>query len=147
MSETTQYRYWLERLKQIHKPATPIVSAGDDGLENTEECVGHASAKSAKTGNTDPLDDARLNASDPEVAWRVEALRPYVRPYGPIWLPPVRPNVPLLRDAPDHCASCGDPKPPAQRYHCLPCQHAQWLVLSEQREDVEIVPTHHESRG
>jgi len=68
-------------------------------------------------------------ANDPQIAWRVAILRPYVRPFGPIWLPPVRPGIKSLRDAPDRCASCGEPKTPTQRYHCLTCQHARWQAV------------------
>jgi hypothetical protein len=68
---------------------------------------------------------------DPEVAWRVEAMRPQVPRRGPIPLLVARREV---VPQPDCCLSCGDPLPEGRRYRCGPCQEAAWRVLTEIRE-------------
>ena len=70
---------------------------------------------------------------DPEVAWRVEAMRPQVPPRGPIPFLVARPGV---VPQPDCCLSCGDPLPDGRRYRCGPCQQAVEIVLNEVREEV-----------
>lgn len=74
---------------------------------------------------------ALLCQEEPEVQWRLEVWRPYVIGHKPIWLPPVRPEA-LVGEMVDRCRSCGDPLPQGHRFHCLPCQHARWLVLLEE---------------
>jgi len=67
---------------------------------------------------------------DPEVAWRIDAMRPEVPPRGPI------PFLVARRDVapqPDCCLSCGDPLPEARRCRCGPCQRAAEIVLNEVR--------------
>ncbi len=68
---------------------------------------------------------------DPEVAWRIELMRPQVPRRGPIPFLVARPEV---VPQPDCCLSCGDPLPEGRRYRCGPCQRAVEIVLDETRE-------------
>jgi TubC N-terminal docking domain len=77
---------------------------------------------------------AQLAAEAAEIAWRVEVLRPHVAPRGPVWLPPVRPDAPYLRDAPGRCCSCGEPRPASLRFICAACAASHRTVLLEVRE-------------
>lgn len=71
---------------------------------------------------------AVLSANDPEVAWRLGALRPQIPEHGPISGRLIArsdsPTINHLR----HCATCGDPLAEGRRYRCAPCQHAIWLA-------------------
>ncbi|MGE5618092.1 MAG: hypothetical protein ACM3US_02410 [Sphingomonadaceae bacterium] len=69
---------------------------------------------------------------DPEVAWRVEIMRPQVPRTGPIPFLVARDVAPQ----PDCCLSCGDPLPEGRHYRCAPCQRAVEIVLNEVREGV-----------
>ncbi len=59
---------------------------------------------------------AVLEAEDAEVAWRIAAIRPQVRPRGPIPVLTARP----VTHFPRCCTSCGDPIDPPRRYRCKP---------------------------
>jgi hypothetical protein len=79
---------------------------------------------------------ALLEAADPEVAWRVAALRPQISARGPIrWLA-ARTDTPAT-DAPRCCGSCGDPLPVGRRFRCVPCVRAIEIVLNAVQEEVE----------
>jgi hypothetical protein len=64
-------------------------------------------------------------ASDPEVAWRLEAMRKQIPPKGPM--------LDLIaRDAPrrpDACFSCGDPLSGPRSYRCHPCAVAAAIAV------------------
>ena len=68
----------------------------------------------------------------PEVAWRVDAMRPHVPKVGPIPSLMARPMAEPI--SPDQCLSCGEPLPPGNRYSCNPCVQAMWRVLDEVRD-------------
>jgi hypothetical protein len=63
-----------------------------------------------------------------DVAWRVEAMRPQVRP-GPLF--PFLVSRRDFLDAPGHCLSCGDPVGPDRLYRCSPCVRAAEIVINE----------------
>jgi hypothetical protein len=73
---------------------------------------------------------ALVTGGDPEVRWRVEAMRPRVPPTGVI--PPMYARE-LSRVPADCCLSCGDPLTPGNKYNCEPCVRAAWQVLREVR--------------
>jgi hypothetical protein len=73
---------------------------------------------------------ALLTGEDPEVRWRVDAMRPRVSPTGVI--PPMYARE-LSRVPADCCLSCGDPLTPGNKYNCEPCVRAAWQVLREVR--------------
>ena len=76
---------------------------------------------------------AIIESHDPEVAWRIDALRPLVPPRGPL-LPPV-----IRRDratAQRSCHCCGVPTSDPGRLRCIPCGRAIWFVINEVREGV-----------
>ena len=63
---------------------------------------------------------------DPEVAWRLAAMRPQVPVTGAIPLLIARPGI---RFAPGSCGSCGDPLAAEERYRCRPCVAAAVAAL------------------
>ena len=72
-----------------------------------------------------------LADDDPDVRWRVAAMRPRVPPTGRI--PPMYARR-LPAPGPNGCClSCGEPLTPRNRYHCEPCIRAAWLALREVR--------------
>lgn len=82
-----------------------------------------------------PLLMALLMAEDPEVAWRVEAMRTRL-PAGP---KPFH-TFATAKDVPrggGGCLSCGDPvadRTAGLAVRCLPCAHAAQLLLDEARK-------------
>jgi hypothetical protein len=130
MSQTTQYRYWLDRLKRMSGHATPTAET-----ENAAKYVECGSAKNAKSGGDDPLADAQAAASRYEVAWRLAVLRPQVPAKGPIPFLCVR-KWSQAADAPRRCMSCGDPLAEGRQARCVPCQHAVYLAIHEVREGI-----------
>ena len=73
-----------------------------------------------------------LEAQDPEVRWRVEAMRRQVPAHGPIPFL-IACNAPFVRGA---CLSCGDALASDRPYRCQPCVEAAILALRESREAV-----------
>lgn len=147
IEQTARSRPWLEALKRLHDGTPP-----DDPPENH-------SAKSLIQG-TDKTAKSPLADDDPEVQWRIAALRPHVArlgPLDPIRMPPARANVPpLVSQDPatgdyrynSTCASCGEPREPGQTYHCRACTRARQIVLEELREDaVSPAPADGEKEG
>lgn len=65
---------------------------------------------------------------DPEVAWRVVAMRPQVPAKGPVLLLMARPGITM---APGQCTSCGDALEQGNRFRCELCVWAAWEVLRE----------------
>lgn len=114
MSEMTQYRYWLERLKQMSKTTTPA-----DEAQNSAESAGYGSAKSANT--------------DAEIIWRVAAMRPQVPARGPIPFLVAR-TWALEVDKAGRCMSCAQPLDAGRSIRCALCVAAIELVLNEVRE-------------
>jgi len=112
VSEMTQYRYWLERLKQMSKTTTPA-----DEAQNSAESAGYGSAKSANT--------------DAEIIWRVAAMRPQVPARGPIPFLVARHTADTSTG---HCWSCGDALDAERSIRCVPCVLAVEAVLNEVRE-------------
>lgn len=76
---------------------------------------------------------ALLSAQDPEVVWRVAALRPQIPETGPLGRLIARPTSPTINMI-RHCGCCGDPLSLGRRYRCAPCQHALWLALNTPAE-------------
>lgn len=72
----------------------------------------------------------RLEASDPEIAWRLDAMRNQVQTSGPIPFLVAR----NIRPAAGACQSCGDPLEVDQPYRCRPCVEAATLALRESRD-------------
>lgn len=66
---------------------------------------------------------------DPDLAWRVAAMRPQVRDKGGIPLLVARREIKPL---PGQCTSCGDPLERGNRYRCELCVRAAWEVLREE---------------
>ena len=71
---------------------------------------------------------ALLTGEDPEVRWRVEAMRPRVPSTGVI--PPMYARR-VSRIPADGCLSCGELLTPGKKYNCEPCVRAAWQVLRE----------------
>jgi hypothetical protein len=71
-----------------------------------------------------------LQAQDPEVQWRLEAMRLQITPTGSIRLLVARD----IQPAPGTCLSCGDPLVQEPLYRCHPCLEAATLALQESRE-------------
>jgi len=117
MSETTQYRYWLERLRQMGERATPAAEA-----ENTAKRAGHGTDKTDKT-----------DAEASEIAWRVTVMRPQVPAKGPIPFLVAREASRSLGEPP-WCLSCGDALAPGRTVRCVPCVLAIETALNEVRE-------------
>ena len=66
-----------------------------------------------------------LEPDDPELAWRVEAMRKQIPPSGAI------PDL-VAREAPVRsgtCFSCGDPLTANQHYRCRPCAVAAAVAI------------------
>lgn len=80
---------------------------------------------------------ALLSADDPEVIWRVVALRSQVPEKGPIGRLLARPQSLSIGMA-GRCATCGDVLHAGRRYRCGPCQHACWLVVGMSTLAMEI---------
>jgi hypothetical protein len=78
---------------------------------------------------------ALLAAVDPEVTWRVEALRPQIPARGPIRRFVTRTETPAT-DAPRCCGRCGDPLPEGRRFRCAPCVRAVEIVLNAVHDEV-----------
>ncbi len=83
--------------------------------------------------NQKPQVLALLEAEDAEVAWRIRAMRPQVRPRGPVPVLAARPVASFV----GCCTSCGDPIAPPRRYRCEPCIRATWAVVREVRTEVD----------
>ena len=71
-----------------------------------------------------------LLADDPEVVWRIDAMRRQVPLRGPIPFLVAR-DVPPV---PGTCLSCGDALALDQPYRCRPCVQAAILALREARQ-------------
>lgn len=71
-----------------------------------------------------------LQAQDPEVQWRLEAMRRQVPTSGPIPFLVARD----IQPAPKTCQSCGDALGAGQPYRCRPCVEAATLALRESRD-------------
>jgi hypothetical protein len=78
-----------------------------------------------------------LLVKDPEVLWRLDAMRGQIPTSGPIPFLVARDVEP----APGTCQSCGDPLTPGQVYRCCPCVEAATLALQESREIILGSPT------
>ncbi len=118
MSETTEYRYWLERLKRMSKTTAPA-----DEAQNSVESTGYGSAKSANT--------------DAEITWRLAVMRPQVPLRGPIPFLVARETAASI----GRCLSCGDALAEGRSVRCAPCVRAVEAVLDEVRECVEPTAT------
>ena len=68
-----------------------------------------------------------LQAQDPEVQWRLDAMRGQVPTSGPIPFLVARD----IQPAPGACQSCGDALNPGQPYRCRLCVEAAILALRE----------------
>ena len=66
---------------------------------------------------------------NPDVAWRVDAMRPQIPSEGTIPFL-VAQEVPWRKG---QCLSCGDPLPEGRKCRCLPCSRAAHLVIEEIR--------------
>jgi hypothetical protein len=75
---------------------------------------------------------ALLSRDDPEIAWRVEAMRAQVPAHGPILALCARLDV-SIPTPPGMCASCGEPREAGQTYVCRACQAAKRLTLEGTR--------------
>lgn len=95
---------------------------------SAENMLTRASTVTDKT-DKNPEEAALAASSDPEVVWRVAALRPQIPASGPIGRLMVRPDSPTINML-RHCATCGDPLTDGRRYRCVPCQHAVWLACN-----------------
>jgi hypothetical protein len=115
MSETTQYRYWLERLKRMKESTTPAVDT-----KNRPESAGYSTDKTDKTG-----------AEASEIAWRVAAIRSQVPATGPIPFLVARQTTDT---SVGRCWSCGDALDVGRSVRCVPCVLAVEAVLNEVRE-------------
>jgi hypothetical protein len=75
-----------------------------------------------------PLEDP---GSDPDLAWRIAAMRAQIPQTGPIRFLSARPDALVACDAEGKCPSCGDPLPAirTQRFRCTACTRAAWLAL------------------
>jgi hypothetical protein len=116
--ETSHYsRPWLEALRRLQHSAAP-----------------HADVEAA-AGSQDGTHDVETAKAedDPEVAWRVAALRPQVPTRGPIPHLVVRLDNPAV-SVQGHCRSCGDLLPEGRQFCCAQCVRAVEIVLNAVRE-------------
>jgi len=119
---------WLQRFREYQElsgaaNSTPVTQG--DTLQETPD-------------NTDIM-------SDPEVAWRVAAMRRQCPRTGRVLFLTARAFAWTLEDAQaavnglaqPRCLSCGDPVDEVRRPRCAPCAEAAMIVLNEVREGVQ----------
>lgn len=121
------YQYWLDRLHQLNDAPTDSAHVGVE----TASSEAKTESQHAIEVRNEAVGSAALTQA---VEWRAAILRQRIPRSGPIWPVVVRPEAPMLRDAPDHCSMCGDRKDESMRYCCTPCLRAKEIVLREVRE-------------
>jgi hypothetical protein len=67
-------------------------------------------------------------ASDPDIDWRIAAMRPQITAEGAIPLLLARPGANI---GPTSCCSCGDRLRPDDHFRCQPCAKASIAVVAE----------------
>lgn len=123
---------WLRRLGEFQDhgdvPSQESLSSRD--ITNN---TGAIEASHGDKLDKSPEDAALLEQQNPDVVWRMAALRSQVPPCGPIGRLHLRLTSPTVTTA-QFCRMCGDVLAENRRYRCVNCQHALWLVLSPERE-------------
>jgi len=78
---------------------------------------------------------------DPELAWRIEALRAqHIPPTGGIVLRALRAGAPVDANQQGRCSLCDDVLAAGRQYRCGACVQAVERVLNEVREGVPALP-------
>ena len=120
---------WLQRLREFQAQGSTT----------------SASSNTSIIPEGSPEEEAPAAASDPEVVWRVAALRSQIPEHGAIGHLVVRPESPTINML-HHCATCGDPLAEGRRYRCILCQHAVWLAINTPVEANNSVVQENEAR-
>lgn len=111
-------------LAQVRRLGVQLVIEGEMLLVDAPKGVLTAVLREALAAHKHELLEL-LRGDDPEVAWRLEAMRKQVPPSGPI------PDL-IAREAPIRpgtCFSCGDPLTANQHYRCRPCAVAAAIAI------------------
>ena len=114
-------------LRHITEQGVMLVADGDRLRFRPREAVTDDLRELMVTYKADLL--RLLSVEEPEIAWRVQAMRGQYRPgVGFFFLAARREFV----DAPGCCLSCGDPLQ-GRKHRCPPCAQAAEIVVMEGR--------------
>jgi hypothetical protein len=111
-------------------PHDEALESGDKG-DKREKALGNQGSRVSELSSL-----ISLTVQDPEVAWRLEAMRGQVPTIGAIPFLVARD----IQPAPGACQSCGDPLGVDQPYRCPPCVEAATLALRESWEVLVCKP-------